>query len=433
MKRMSRKWEPHWTRVRNLCMGPGGIRLGSLTAALIFLSLTWFGSFAEDPSPTGSAFDQMSGQQLLQAIAQESSADLSADARIRELKRRIGGYSQDQITRFVDEIIGVGQSLEGREKWNLTRRTKWLLPSEEVVRMLREVLLTTGNLRDGEEFISAIYSLVGLSEPTQEQAAGALFSLYFDLAEEMQRERRTENLESQQAVLSALGNCGEAGLEKLLQLPWKTQTGLNAMGQIGNERAVALLLDFYQATPSKAMQCYSLVGLCRHGIQHLPEATQNIIREGICRLLEDENAGWRGYAIGAAESSKDPYFIPYLENLAETDPSRGYSTWSEPKRDGSGEVEHFEGEAYQNRRSARQAIEAIKMADPVYSRARTLEQEIASLRQQLEKPEAELASGALSTPEQESWTTLKGYLESEIAKRETELAGLGSSPTPPSP
>jgi len=233
------------------------------------------------------------------------------------------------------------------------------------------------------------------------------------------------------SILSRLGECGRPGFDRLVQLGWKNESGIAGMGKFGTAEAVQLLIEAYTNAPRQSSQAYCLVAMTRHGILHLPEEMRTFIREAVCAYLSDDNAGWRGYAIAAAGNSKDPYFIPFLEELAETDPLITRVSRSEWKTDGSGDIEMVEREEYTNRRAAQEAIEKIKMADPVYSRARTLEREITSLKQQLEKAEAQL-TGEIEIDATSSRTTveaLKAYLEGEIAKFEAELAGL-EAPSP---
>ena len=400
---------------------------GCITALLLGACLVWCHQVSAVEA--GKSLPEMSNAELVEALADPSTPPNTGTDILPILKTRLAEYSKKQVKQVGDAMVGIAGSLEGFEKRRFVINATFFLPAPEAVRVMKEVLLTTGDDADRSAFVGAIMFPL---EPCEE-AAETLFVLYNTLCEELEMEHNPDKQGLANGVLSALGECGRPGFDRLVQLGWKNESGIAGMGKFGTAEAIQLLIETYTNAPRQSSQAYCLVAMTRHGILHLPEEMRTFIREAVCTYLSDDNAGWRGYAIAAAGNSKDPYFIPFLEELAETDPRVNLSSHYEKRPDGSGEFDLIEGEEYVNRRAAREAIENIRMFDPAYARARTLEQEIASLKEQLGNTEAELASGALSTPEQESWTTLKGYLEAEIAKRETELAGLGSSPTPPSP
>lgn len=379
----------------------------------------------------------MTDRQVLEALAlaYDPTAWPKGALTLRARKR-----SPEELARLVEEVKAVARSMERDHRYRaFVSEVADVLPPPLAVPLLRDLLLDGTDSLDRSAFCSGVSWVcreVGVGRRKPDEAtlalvADILHDLYLQMDEELKQEEELNQdrhqyhfkRETQSVVLGVLGVCGEAGLDRLLELPWRSRAGFFALGTIGTQRALHLLCQVYRDRPDtdKEFRQVCLKALSSGGLQDKPEAIQELVRKELVPYFSDENPSWRAGAAGIAAVTKDTYFLPYVRELASKDPFHTV-TFRVMNVDGKSVEGDFD--MYPVREAAERAINSIIRADPTWQaqqmrlrRIEQLEKHLAYLEKTIPKAPIEAAKESLERDHAETLQKLEG-LRAEVAAAE---------------
>lgn len=211
-------------------------------------------------------------------------------------------------------------------------------------------------------------------------------------------------------VIQAWGSsCGEHGLDKLLEVAASERCGdtvLCAIADVGTERAIQFLVDYYQKAERPYDKLEAVQALVRAGYETHPADLQARIRADLDGFLVDPDQGYRIRAARIAGSTTDPYFLPILEDIEKNDPycrDHNGTPW------------------YDVRRAATEGKGLILLSDKTFARRMNLAKDIADLEKQLAQAEKALAA----EPDDTGAKAHRDYLQEGLEKLRAEEAELG--------
>jgi len=384
-----------------------------LILALCFLAQVYHAARADATEITGSSTEQeirlfRASHQIPQEEEQLTNQELFEKMRQGHgtwptfaLQLRVARASAEEAAALADEFIAFVNGLDPASSPALLAvKARRAFPDKTAVRVLAETLLHSKNIIDVELMVGRLGPVGRLNAEAHAEAAAVLLEVHRRITED--RDSFDVDLEQYGDhlyrlfwdVVAALGNCGDPGLDVLLQLPytghqelWQTEGGLRALGRIGTERAVALIFEELNRRQSSDSQLD-----CLEGLVPLPDlkdapGLREFLRAELPQYFADAKSSVRLHAVRIAKKTRDPAFLPALEDLAANDPHVAVqeSGYTAP-------VEYFPV-----RKAAQNAIEFIKKANNFYSRRELLEMELRDLEKKLAKYQTEQEIPALST------------------------------------
>lgn len=163
--------------------------------------------------------------------------------------------------------------------------------------------------------------------PLGAATAQRLEALFGEYSAEWKSELSTCNVYSRILELHrGLGNCGEAGIAVVQRLGYVTfQPGFIALGRNRAPEAEALLWEMYGDTPGnqdrRRLELLWAIARKETGTSLEITARRDRVREELSRYLSlpegPVNLGDIGSAVSLAEATRDPYFLPRVNALAQ--------------------------------------------------------------------------------------------------------------------
>ncbi|HIJ64428.1 MAG TPA: hypothetical protein HPP77_00650 [Candidatus Hydrogenedentes bacterium] len=251
--------------------------------------------------------------------------------------------------------------------------TAELLPEEIILPVVIDLTQARETFRDK----CILTSVCGRWGYQSDLAAEAVYDLYLECAAlkrqgHYRNHRQCFGDQPTDSIVSTLAECGPRGLELASEIPGaKVPDSLATLRRKTYEKSFDELVEGYRAGP-KGRGFHDIRALCMRGGARLPADVRRGIREDIVKRLEQPDGESilnypRGrYDCGPdircggaklAKLTKDPYFVSYLEALAENDP------FKVTLEDDHGEPIPSRA-VYPVRDEARKAIAIIKKANP---------------------------------------------------------------------
>lgn len=224
------------------------------------------------------------------------------------------------------------EAAKQRSAYDLYVRTALhAFPEEAVIPMLKALYLDRGVDGGVHSFLNySLTSRTQLGAPTA-RALAQLHDTYEQYPERMRPEPSMDGPFVRSEITVGLGRCGAAGLEVLEAIGWQdTLEGVAAVGAVGTARARDLLIAYYGSLDPSAHgpRVRALVALCQKLYGQDDRAKAFVRRELPQYLVSDHalHAETVCNAVGAAVSTKDPHFLPALQQLRSRLQSTGFTS-----------------------------------------------------------------------------------------------------------
>ena len=170
--------------------------------------------------------------------------------------------------------------------------------------------------------MSMLVGIMGRQVHPLPEAAARLRELYW-IARDDPAIREAEldygTLRIHHHLIEAMGHCGEAGIDPILETGIRGRSSALALGRIGTERALGILIDWFGDDTAGPTKRDCLDGLAMGGLMNRPEHVREFVREHLTSYLSDPDLPGRRRAAEIASSTGDLYFVPHLVRLRDTD------------------------------------------------------------------------------------------------------------------
>lgn len=242
--------------------------------------------------------------------------------------------------------------------------------------------------------MSMLVGIMGQQVHPLPEAAARLRELYWIARDDPAiREAELEygTLRVHHHLIEAMGHCGEAGIDPILETGIRGESSTVALGRIATDRAWRILIQWFAEATGDATRLQCLAGLRMHGLMRSPEYVREFVREHLPPYLSDPNLGLRRRAAEIASLTGDLYFVPHLVRLRDTDEdkrvreraARGVETlWGVHNK--ASEVALAKARYALERRTEQIPYYENLLADPQYTEAHK-----ASFAEKLEEAKAE--------------------------------------------
>jgi len=116
-------------------------------------------------------------------------------------------------------------------------------------------------------------------------------------------------------IVAAMGACGEAGIDAILETGIRARSSAEALGHIGTDRAYDLLMQWHHEVEAESIKMDCLAALCKKPFDETPPRVRAFVREHLTRYFSHPDVKVRQPAAEIAGYSGDLHFLPFLVEM----------------------------------------------------------------------------------------------------------------------